>query len=315
MRLSYQSRITASALLMLLVLFLIMSALWFPRTDRTIKVMDLLFVLDITQSMDVVDVEKDSDTISRLTWAKDYTRQTLQTLPCGSHVGLAVFSESRSLILMNPVEVCDSYHDLTQMIDKINGPMAWALSSEISKAAFTAIDQAKLMKPKPSVVFITDGHESPPLHKTLYPKYKGSAGQVSGVFVGVGGDKLVPIPKHDLDGNDVGFWQENEVLHQDVYAASRGDVSEELGGGVSRTEHLSSLKQSHIKQLATMLDFEYVISPSKPTSLINTLEQNSEHRDQNVSYDWSLWFAAIALFILVLLYSPYNRSRDGSVSD
>ena len=312
MRLSYQSRITFSALLMLLVLFLIMSALWFPRTDRTIKVMDLLFVLDITQSMDVIDVERNSDTISRLTWAKAYTRQTLQKLPCGSHAGLAVFSEARSLVLMNPVEVCDSYHDLTQMIDKINGPMAWALSSEISKAAFTAIDQAKLMKPRPSVVFITDGHESPPLHKTLYPKYKGTVGDISGVFVGVGGDKLVPIPKHDLDGNEAGFWQENEVLHQDVYAASRGDISE-LGGGVSRNEHLSSQKQAHIKQLATMLDFDYVLSPSNSTALIKTIEQNAERRDQTVSYDWSPWFAAIALFILVLLHFPYNRRRESSL--
>ncbi|KKN51192.1 hypothetical protein LCGC14_0625320, partial [marine sediment metagenome] len=36
MKFSYQSRITASALFMLLVTLLIMAALWFPRTDRTI---------------------------------------------------------------------------------------------------------------------------------------------------------------------------------------------------------------------------------------------------------------------------------------
>ncbi len=44
---------------MLLVTLLIMAALWFPRTDRTIQVMDLLFVIDIKQSMDEEDVDID----------------------------------------------------------------------------------------------------------------------------------------------------------------------------------------------------------------------------------------------------------------
>ena len=303
MRLSYQSRIVASAFLMLLVISLIMAALWFPRTDRAVKVMDILFVIDITQSMDVKDVEREGETISRLTWAKEYTKQTLQALPCGSHVGLAAFSESRSLVLINPVEVCASYNDLTQMLSKIDGAMAWALSSEVSKAVFGAVEQAQLMTPKPDVVFITDGHEAPPLHATLFPKFKGKLGDVSGVFVGIGGDKLLPIPKHDLDGKDEGFWQENEVMHEDVYASLRNE-SEEVRAARPRIEHLSSQKKSHLEQLAKMLNFDYVVSPSKANTLIDALQQKVKTRDQVVSYDWAPWFAAVALFLLVLLYFP-----------
>lgn len=309
MTLSYQSRIFASASVMLLVVVLMMMALWFPRTERTVQVMDLLFVLDITQSMDVQDVDDDNATMSRLTWAKNYTRQTLIELPCGSHVGLAVFSEARSLVLMNPVEVCANYHDLTQMINKINGPMAWALSSEISKAAFTAIDQAKLMKPKPGVVFVTDGHEAPPIHKTLFPKYKGKVGEVSGVFVGVGGDKLLPIPKRDLEGNEDGFWQEYDVLHQDVYASLRGEVGE-LRGAAPRNEHLSSQKKEHIEALATRLEFDYIASPSDPNTLIKTLQKKAESHEQLVLYDWSSWLAGFGLLLLVLLYLPFNIIRS-----
>ena len=309
MKLSYQSRIAASAFLMLLVIILIMSALWFPRTDRTVKVMDLMFVLDITQSMDVTDVEMDGEMVTRLAWAKEYTKQTLQALPCGSHVGLAAFSESRSLILINPVEICSSYNDLSQMLSKIDGSIAWALSSEVSKAVFGAIDQVKLMEPSPDLVFITDGHEAPPLHATLFPKYKKKLDDVSGVFIGVGGAELLPIPKHKFDGTADGFWKQNEVLHEDVYASLRSE-SQEVRDARPKNEHLSSQKQSHLENLATMLNFDYVISPSKSNVVINALENKVKTRDQVVSYNWSPWFAAIALFMLVLLYLPFRLIRD-----
>jgi len=309
MKLSYQSRIAASAFLMLLVIILIMSALWFPRTDRTVKVMDLMFVLDITQSMDVADVEYNGETITRLAWAKEYTKQTLQVLPCGSHVGLAAFSESRSLVLINPVEICSSYNDLSQMLSKIDGSIAWALSSEVSKAVFGAIDQAKLMDPSPDLVFITDGHEAPPLHETLFPKYKKKLENISGVFVGVGGDNLLPIPKHKFDGTADGFWKQNEVLHEDVYASLRSE-SAEVRAARPRNEHLSSQKQSHLENLASMLNFDYVVSPTKSNAVINALENRVKTRDQVVDYDWAPWFASIALFLLVLLYLPFRLIRD-----
>ncbi len=308
MTLSYQTRIMASALVMLIILSLVMAALWTPKIARTVKVMDILFVLDITQSMDVQDAKIDGNIATRLEWAKYFTKKTLVDLPCGSHVGLAAFSESRSLVLMNPVEVCRNYHDLIQMIEKINGAMAWALSSEVSKAAFTAIEQAKLIEPKPSIVFITDGHESPPLHKTLRTKFRGTVGEITGVFVGVGGNDLLPIPKHDLEGNDVGFWQVNDVLHQDVYASSRGDQSEQ-NANKARTEHLSSQKKAHLTSLAAMIGFDYVSSPTKSKELVKTIEKIAKTRDKIVNYDWSPWLASGALLLLVLVYLPFQFGR------
>lgn len=309
MRLSYQSRIIASTIVMVLVVILIMASLWFPRTDRTIKVMDLLFVIDITQSMDVKDVEQDGEMISRSVWAAEYVKQTLQQLPCGSQVGLAAFSEARSLILINPVEVCASYNDLTRMLSKVNSSMAWALSSEISKAAFVAIDQAKLIEPNPDIVFITDGHEAPPLHDELFPKYQGKLGDVSGVFIGIGGDELSPIPKHSIDGIDEGFWQENDVLHEDVYASLRNETVETRAAR-PRKEHLSSQKKTHLEKLAKMLDFDYVASPSRVNTVINALKHKVKTHDQVVNYNWAPWFAGIALFLLVLLYFPFKTIRD-----
>ncbi len=299
----------ASALLMLLIAILILLALFFPRTDRTVKVMDLLFVIDITQSMDVVDVKLNGEDVSRLTWATDYTGKVLQKLPCGSHVGLAAFSESRSLVLINPVEICSSYSDLKHMLSKIDGSIAWALASEVSKAVFGAVDQAKLMTPSPDVVFITDGHEAPPLHATLFPKYKKKLEGVTGVFVGVGGDALLPIPKHDFNGVRDGFWTQGEVLHEDIYASLRSE-SEAVRNARPKTEHLSSQKITHIERLAKMLSFDSLSSPQKASELIDVLENRVDTRDQVVDYSWAPWFASAALFLLILLYLPFRLIRD-----
>ena len=187
--------------------------------------------------------------------------------------------------------------------------MAWALSSEVSKAAFVAIDQAKLMDPSPDVVFITDGHEAPPLHDTLFPKYKGKLDDVSGIFVGIGGDKLLPIPKHDIDGTEDGFWQQNDVMHEDVYASLRNDT-DEVRSARPRNEHLSSQKKTHLEQLAKMLGFDYVVSPSQANTVVDALKHKVKTRDQVVQYDWTPWFVSVALFLLILLYFPIRFFKD-----
>jgi len=309
MTLSFQSRITAIAAVMLVVFVLISAALFMPKVNRTVKVMDMLFVIDITQSMDVADIEQDGKQIRRLDWAKEYVRQTLLDLPCGAHAGLAVFSEARSLILINPVEVCGNYNDLTQMLNKIDGPMVWVNSSEVSKAIFTAMKQVQEIESNPSIVFLTDGHESPPLHATLYPKYRGDLGVVSGVLVGIGGDNLLPIPRRDESGLPTkAFWQANEVMQQNVYVSSRGDLGKE-NAQKAQTEHLSSQKKAHLAELAKRIEFEYLASPTEPDQLIDTVIDIAKTRDQVVRYDWSPWFASLALVLLGLLYLPVALIR------
>jgi mxaL protein len=304
MKLSFQARITVISLAMLVAFLLIVAALVMPKVDRTVKVMDTLFVVDITQSMDVVDAEYDGKIMSRLDWAKHYVKQTLLDLPCGSHAGLAAFSEARSLILINPVEVCSNYNELTQMLNKVDGPMAWVNASEVSKALFTAMRQVEGIESNPTIVLVTDGHESPPLHATLFPKYRGDLGVISGIFVGVGGDDLLPIPRRDDFGQPTdGVWGVNDVMQQNVYVASRGDLGKE-NAEKSKTEHLSSQKKAHLKELAKRVEFEYIASPDDTDELIDTLERVADTHDQVVSYDWAPWLASLALLLLTFIYLP-----------
>lgn len=305
MILSYPRRILLTAVVMSLALLLIVIALWLPPVPRDVKIMDSLFVLDITDSMNVEDARLDGKTLRRLAWAKEFTRKTLLEMPCGAHAGLAIFSEARSLILMNPVEVCANYHDLTQMLAQINPPMAWARSSEVSKATYTAIRQAKDIEPKPSIVFMTDGHESPPVHESLFPKFQGTPGEVQGVIVGIGGNDSLPIPKTNEQGEIEGFWDVNEVMHVDVYASTRGDMAE-ANAQKPRTEHLSSQKKSHLETLANRVGFEFVSSPTDPKKLVNRIRDASETRELTIDYDLYAWLSGFALILVLLVFLPYR---------
>jgi len=303
MTFDYQKRMIATATTLVVVLLLVAAAIWWPKVERNIEVMDLMFVIDITQSMNVKDAEIDGEQVDRIEWAKQYTHQTLLDLPCGTHAGLSIFSESRSLVLINPIDVCKNYDDLLNMLDRINGTMAWANSSEVSKAIYRGIKQVKQIKPEPSIVFVTDGHESPPLHKTLFPKFKGKIGDVTGVIVGVGGEELLPIPKKDPDGNVTGVWGVNEVMHKDVYISSRGDLQEQNEKS-GRTEHLSSQKSVHLDDLAIRVGFDYVASPENSDDVIDALKENANKREQLVMTDIAPWLATIAIVLLVLIYLP-----------
>ncbi len=304
MILSYQKRILLTAVIMLVALLLIMAALWLPPVKRDVKIMDTLFVIDITDSMNVEDAMLNGDTVSRLDWAKEFTRRAFLDMPCGAHAGLAIFSEARSLILMNPVEVCGSYHDLTQMLNQFDPHMAWARSSEVSKAAYTAIRQAKEIDPQPTIVFITDGHEAPPIHESLFPRFSGKPGDIHGLLVGVGGEDLLPIPKTNEEGEIEGVWEVNDVMHQDVYASLRADTTQNTPQG--RTEHLSSQKKAHLQTLADRVGFAFVSSPGKPGKLVDAIRDQSETRELTIDYDLYAWLAGIALVLVLLVYLPYG---------
>mmetsp|Transcript_24661 Transcript_24661/g.31597 ORF Transcript_24661/g.31597 Transcript_24661/m.31597 type:complete len:312 (+) Transcript_24661:2290-3225(+) len=304
MILSYQKRILLTAVIMASALILIMAALWLPQVPRDVKIMDTLFVLDITDSMNVQDVELDGEKVSRLTWAKDFTRRAMLEMPCGAHAGLAIFSEARSLILMNPVEVCSSYHDLRQMLEQFEPHMAWARSSEVSKAAYTAIRQAKEIDPQPTIVMLTDGHESPPIHESLFPKFAGTPGEIRGLLVGVGGDDLLPIPKTNEAGEVEGVWAVNDVMHQDVYASMQADTT--INTNSPRTEHLSSQKKAHLETLANRVGFDFVASPTKPAQLVDQIREASQTRELTVDYDLYAWLSGVALILILLVYLPYG---------
>ena len=295
-------------------MLLLAAALFEPHWNTTRAAFDFVVTLDITQSMNVRDYEFGGEPVSRLAFTKQALRETLSDLPCGSRLGWAVFTEYRVLLLVAPTEVCDNYNDLIATLDRIDGRMSWTGASEVAKGLYWGLRTVKELGDNHGLVFITDGHEAPPVSPLHKPVYDGKPGEVRGLIVGVGGDALMPIPKTDPEGRALGFWAADEVMQTDGYSSGRtgsaaGEAlvdetgKEETRMAPTMTEHLSSLKSDHLQNLARETGLSYYRLSDRP-SLLRAMTAPGLARPAPYRADVRLVLAGIALMLLAGAHLP-----------
>ncbi|MDY6948817.1 MAG: vWA domain-containing protein [Pseudomonadota bacterium] len=243
------SRLDRGSISIALVLGLLLLALWMPRVELPRDSYDYIVVFDISQSMNVEDYELDGAPISRLDYARETVRRVLPRLPCGSRIGWGAFTGYQTLLLMTPVEVCENYNDLLASIARIDGRMRWSNASEVTKGVYWSVVAAQATEQRPDIVFMTDGHEAPPLDPVYAPRLfedlKGPA--IQGWLIGVGALLPSPIPKIDEEGRRQGYWRSTDVLQ----GPSTGE-SPAAGG-----EQLSGLREAHLGALAEQIGFQF----------------------------------------------------------
>lgn len=265
-----------------------------------------VIVIDVTQSMGVMDMRLDGKPVSRLAYAKYALRQALLRLPCGSTVGWAIFTEYRSLLLLAPIEVCANLGELRSSLDHIDSRMAWSGNSEIAKGLHSAIGIARQLPDQPSLVFITDGQEAPPIDPWHRRSFDDKPGDVSGLIVGVGDRLPSPIPKTDPDGRPLGFWRADEVLHTDPRFPNSMVASDAVAGA----EHLSALHESYLRLLAGEAGLAFHrLGPEPP--LAAALTAPALARSGPARTDAHLLLAALAFAVLLLRHTAVKRKRSG----
>ena len=284
-----------------------------------------VIVLDVTQSMNVTDRQLDGKPVSRLAFAKQALRQSLLSLPCGSKVGWAIFTEYRSFLLMAPIEVCANLSELRSTLAQIDGRMAWSGNSEIAKGVHSAIGIARQLPGTPSLVFVTDGQEAPPLNPHYRPAFDDKPGEVPGLIVGVGDLLPSPIPKTDPEGRPLGFWRADEVMQTDPRSQGRGGsvageamVDDRLGtaapplGAMPGSEHLSSLREAYLRLLAQEQGLAFLHLQSAQ-GLATALTSPALARPVPVRADARVALAGLALCLLLARHaaalSRWGRGR------
>lgn len=215
-----------------------------PPLPLSRNVVNHLVVFDITQSMYVADQSEGGRAVSRLVFARHALEKALHHLPCGSQVGLGIFASRRTLLLLSPIEVCNNRVELEQAIEQIDARMAWEDASVIVRGVYSATDVAFELPQHPSIVFLTDGQESPPM--ASIPDFDRPIGRVKGALIGVGGDLPLPIPRLDKEGRQVGWWSAGAVVQRPTPAGFARDQ-----------EHLSSLHEGHLQALARTAGLAY----------------------------------------------------------
>jgi mxaL protein len=281
----------------LVALALLLTALLLPPIPLPRATSETLVVFDITQSMDVEDVEVDGALASRQQLAHAAARRMLRELPCGSRVGWGAFTEYRTLVLLAPIEVCGNYGDLLATLAQVDGRIRWGNASEIGKGLFWAMRAAKELPSRPAIVFVTDGQEAPPLGLSNFPMFEDLApGQVRGWILGVGGSVPRPIPRTDAEGRRVGYWRAEDVIQRDTPP-----------GAPLSQEQLSALHDAHLRALAAQTGFEY--APLRaPADLAPAARDPRLARRARVPTDLT-WIPALAA---LLLFAWHFRPGIGS---
>lgn len=284
---------------LLLALVLLALAVWPPRVQLQRPVFNWQVSFDITQSMNVEDVELNQAAVSRLTLARAAMRDVLGALPCGSRVGWSVFADYRSVVILTPVEVCSHYEELLASLERIDGRMRWANASNVSKGVTWAVRGARSVGPDTSFVFISDGQESPPLRINETPPMTDiKPGDVKGWLIGVGGDVPVPIPKTGSNGEPAGYWRADEVVQGSAM------------GGTLNHEHLSELRQDHLRSLAELVGVNYR-RLNKPDALMTAMLDSRYAQQVPTETDLRWIPALLALLLLAWRFAPdFGRLRE-----
>lgn len=249
-----------AAALLLAVLAVVVPPLPLTRTGVSV-----LAVVDITGSMNVRDYTRDGRPASRLDTAKAALRDLIPELPCGSRLALALFTERRPFLLFAPIEVCADFAPLDGAIAALDWRMAWEGDSRIAAGLHRAVAMAGDLDA--DLLFITDGQETPPLPPNGLPPFEGKAGAVRGLIVGAGGYGLSPIPKFNDRGRETGFYAETDVQQENRFGPPPADAESRegynprnapFGGSAARgEEHLSSVREPHLKALAAQTGLAY----------------------------------------------------------
>jgi mxaL protein len=289
------SRLDRESISMALVLGLLLLALVMPRVELPRDSYSYVVVFDISQSMNVEDYELDDVPVSRLDYAREAVRGVLPKLPCGSQVGWAAFTGYQTLLLITPVEVCAHYNDLLASLAQIDRRMRWSNASEITKGVYWSVRAAQAVESRPDILFMSDGHEAPPLDPVYAPRmFEDLTGPaIRGWLIGVGGVLPSPIPKIDEEGKRQGYWRAHEVMH----SPSTGE------GPSSAGEHLSGLREAHLGALAEQIGFQSARLVDA-ASLYTAMSDERFVRRRSTPTDVSWIPVALALCMLAFRFRP-----------
>jgi len=288
----------------------VLCALLIPRIKLQRNVYDVLAVVDITTSMNTRDMMVGHEKVSRLQAAKTALRDMLAKLPCQSRLGLGFFTERRTFLLFDPVEVCENFAAIDEAIAMLDWRMAWEGDSYVAKGLYSAVELAG--KLKADLVFITDGHELPPLPFSGLPPFEGKPEDVGGIVVGDGGRTMTPLLKYDEEGREIGTYGEQEVPQENRSgppppdAASRPGYHPKwapFGSAVAHNnEHMAVVREAYLKQLASVTGLSYTYLGDTP-GLLAPFEVAAHPRALAVATDVRAVPGSLALALLVLLFA------------
>lgn len=231
-----------------------------PKIPLSLNVNNYMFVIDITQSMNVKDMHMNKRPISRLNYALQLISMSLKELPCGTKVSIALFANAEVVPLYVPIEICENFGVIQDTLKHLEWRMAWRGSSHLRLGLIDA-GSVSLTLPEPTkIIFLTDGDEAAPLNAITKVDLQPMQGSSSWLLAGIGSQEPSPIPKFNSKDEIIGYWSQyatkiepSQIVNEDSVGKRDDSIASD-----PHEYYLSALREEYLKEVVSDINANYV---------------------------------------------------------
>jgi mxaL protein len=280
-----------------------------PKIPLSLNVNNYMFVIDITQSMNVKDMHMNKRPISRLNYALQLISMSLKELPCGTKVSIALFANAEVVPLYVPIEICENFGVIQDTLKHLEWRMAWRGSSHLRLGLIDA-GSVSLTLPEPTkIIFLTDGDEAAPLNAITKVDLQPMQGSSSWLLAGIGSQEPSPIPKFNSKDEIIGYWSQyatkiepSQIVNEDSIGKRDDSIASE-----PHEYYLSALREEYLKEVVSDINANYVRADlqTKFLAAINKLP-SAGNSPAHVETGWI--FALISAFFVIADYLPKRKN-------
>ncbi len=279
-----------------------------PSLPLKHNIYSYFIVLDITQSMNAADMKINGKPTSRLNFSKKIISETLSTLPCGTKVGLGLFSGVNVVALYTPIELCENFSSLQDTLEHAQWLNAWTADSRVREGLLASAQTMNNFPEPAQLVFLTDGEEAPKLHAFNTRDLTTFQGADGWLIAGIGTLTGGPIPKYDQNRQHIGFWSHESMQLAPGAApiAAAGILQRKSDLADSpQDRYISKLAENYLQKTAKEISARYVHAEESHT-LITAMEQQKPARRESAPFALGWLFAMLSGLIIICAYLPWH---------
>lgn len=263
-------------------LVLLVIAMFKPTVPLKHNIYSYLLVADISQSMNAVDMKLDGKPVSRLAYTQRLMHEAVSSLPCGTKVSVGLFAGVSVAALYTPIEVCENFAAIQDTIDHLDWRTGWSGNSRLRESLYSAARTIRGFPEPAQMVVFTDGEEAPKLHVFNTKDLTDFQGGDGWLFVGIGSEKGVAIPKLNEKNQLIGYWSNESFALQpgiaQISESNLGVRNDDIAGG-EQDRFISKLDVTYLKSVAKEIDAHYIDGTDTHTLLNAMKAQKPARRD------------------------------------
>ena len=293
-------------------LLLLILAIFNPTIPIKRNIYSYILVVDISQSMNVIDTVLNGKPTSRIAYTQNLLHRIVGEMPCGTNVSIGLFAGVSIAALYTPIEVCDNFDAIQDTIDHLDWRNAWSGNTRLREGVLTLARVIRSFPEPAQVVYFTDGEEAPKLHAFNTRDLTGFQGADGWLYVGIGSDKGAPIPKLDEKNQLIGYWSnESFALQPGIAQISEQNIGtrDDNVAGSTNDRFMSKLDETYLKSLTKEIGADYVRGDDIQNVLAAMKSQKPARRD-TAAFGLKWVLASLSSLMFIASYMPKHPIKE-----